>query len=1109
MENVRTSNLVSSQLPDFVRSDYPKFVTFLEKYYEWLETTDSVSYEINALRNANDIDDADDYYIEQLKKDLTPYFPQDIVSDKRLFLKLVTQFYRSSGTQESVKFLFRALYNENIEIYYPKEDILKASDGKWVLPLALRIDTDDNNIFNIAKTLITGETSKATALVEKVIQSVDRQLGITYTEIYVSNVQRLFATGEQVSATYIDEDTGLNITVSGRLIGALSEIKINPTNRGLFYNGYDPDATPSYPGDPVSIVGGLNPVANTPVGAVAYVGATTKGGITDIIVEKSGFGFRDPAINLNSSIIDFKGGFDGVAFGTEARASINLLDTSISRKINVSNMAVETLDGYFSKISRELTSVSIAGSNGYFSTTTSYSGNLTVGNAVTAYGTLTGTGTITDYSSTTLTDVVIEGSNGYFSTTSAPSAITVGDPVSISGTLTGTGKIFNYSSGTTYYIKTKNSNYFSLSESIGGNAITSLNGTTTGLTFQTGKLYYIKTQAGGPGANFFSLSATVGGAAITTTSGTTTGLTITANKETQTISSLSTFDEFTVFPISFVAVDGSGGGYRQKPSVETYSFYNEDYDDSLVSNNRTIVKGTSLINDSSPAQDFNISFEPGDYVRLFIKNRLEAIREVLYVDKHNLYFAEPFPNDLTNVFVYKILRNDLYKIGSLGRITINNGGSGYANGDILIFTGGSGYGANGFVNVSSGVITSVTINNHSSNAFVIGGEGYTRDSLPSINVQSVSGTSANLTVAQITGDGEQYGLTTSRIGAITSLRIESYGYDYVEAPSVSLRNADIVLRDVTPGQLFVANTTVYQGTSNISSSFSATIDSYNSENTKLRIFNYRGLFDETKTIKSDDGVVSGNVASYLFYGDGNAKATAKFENGLIRYPGIYLNTDGQISADKKLQDGEKYHNFSYIIKSQTDYTRFKKPLNDIVHPIGTKTFITKIDNNEEMLAEVNTSAFITITSLADTYNIANGSNKIITTNASANLQATVNVGDIIILANVHRRLQNTVNVVSGSNILFGAANSVNFINDLQDGDTVYLSTGNTVRIKEVTNSSFAILDTTINVTSTTAVINLVYSSTIRANSRNANTIFADSIFTSNGSNLSAIIQKVR
>jgi hypothetical protein len=929
MENVRTSNLVSSQLPDFVRSDYPKFVTFLEKYYEWLETTNSVSFEIDALRNANDIDSSDDYYIEQLKKDLAPYFPQEIVTDKRLFLKLVTQFYKSSGTQESVKFLFRALYNENIDIYYPKEDILKASDGKWVLPLALRIDTNDNNIFNIAKTLITGQSSKATALVEKVIQSVDRQLGITYTEIYVSNVNRLFTTGERITATYVDEDTGLNVTVGGRLIGALSEIKINPNNRGLFYNAYDPET--GYDGDPVSIVGGLNPVANTPVGAVAYVGVTTKGGITDIIVEKSGFGFRDPAINLNSSIIDFKGGFANTTFGTEAKASINLLDTSVSRKLNVSNMSIQTLHGLRPNI---------------------------------------------------------------------------------------------------------------------------------------------------------------------------------ANIENVTIANATTFDAFTVFPISFVVIDGSGGGYRQKPTVETYSFYNEDYDDILVCTARNIVAGTSLINDTT--QNLTVSFETGDYVRLFINNKFEAIREVSSVDTNNLYFAEPFPNDLSGVSVYKVLRNDLYKIGSLGRITINSGGTNYANGDILIFTGGSGYGANAFVNVApGGIITSVTMNNHSSNAFVIGGEGYKRDSLPIITIQSSSGTSANLSVSEITGDGEQYGLTTSRIGAITSLRIESFGYDYVEAPTVSLRNADIILNSVTEGQLFVSNTSIYQGTSNISSSFSATVDSYNSGTTTLRIFNYRGVFDATKAIKSDDGTVTANVTSSLFYGDGNAKATANFENGLIRYPGIYLNTDGQISADKKLQDGEKYHNFSYIIKSQTDYSKFKKPLNDIVHPVGTKTFITKIDDNEEMLTQVNTSAFITITSLADTYNIANGSNKIITTNTSANLQATVNVGDLILLSNVHRRLQNTVNVVSGSNILFGSANSVNFINDLQDGDTIYLSTGNTVTIKEVTNSSFAILDTTINVTSTSATVNLVYTATIRANSRNANTIFASSIFTSNGSNLSATIQKVR
>ena len=928
MENVRTSDLVSSQLPDFIKSDYPKFVTFLEKYYEWMETSGKNNNEIDALNFANDIDDANTYYTEQLKKDLAPYFPENIVSNKKLFLKLVTQFYKAKGTQDSVKFLFRALFNENIEIYYPKDDILKTSDGKWILPLTLRIDTTDNNVFNLEKCLVTGLTSKATAIIERVIQSVDRQLGITYTELYISNIKRLFATGETLSASYTDADTELTVTVTGRLIGSLSEIKINSTNRGLFYNGYDTDT--GYPGDPVSIVGGLNPTANTPIEAVAFVGNVTKGGITDILVEKSGFGFRDPAVNVGSSIIDFKGGFAGAVFGTEAKASISLLDTTVSRLINISNMSVSTLHGLRPNI---------------------------------------------------------------------------------------------------------------------------------------------------------------------------------ANIENVTISSATTFDSFTVFPTTFVVIDGSGGGYRQKPTVETYSFYNEEYDDVLVSTSRVIVKDTYLINDTSV--DYTVSFEPGDYVKLFKTNVLEEILEVSYVDTNNLYFTEPFPNDLVGVDVYKILRNDLYKIGSIGRININSGGTGYANGDILIFTGGSGYGANGFVNVSGGIISSVTINNHSSNAFVIGGEAYSRDSLPIITVQSSAGANANLSVSEITGDGERYGLTTARIGAISSIRITSFGYDYVSAPTVSLRNADLVLANVTPGELFVANTIVYQGTSNSNTTFSCTVDDYDPDNNNIRIFNYKGTLDLTKSLKSDDDVVSANVISSLFYGDGKAKATAKFENGLIRYPGIYLNTDGQVSADKKMQDGEKYHNFSYVIDTQTDYNKFKKPLADLVHPVGTKTFITKIDNNEKIVAITNTSSFITITAMQDSYNIANGSNTIITTNTSANLISTVNVGDLIILSNVHRRLQNTVNVISGSNILFGHANSVNFINDLQDGDTIYLSTGNTTTIKEVTNSTYAVLNTTINVTSTTATVNLVYSDVARANSINANTIITTTTFRANGNNLSATIHKDR
>jgi hypothetical protein len=937
MTNVKTSTIVGTQLPDFVRNDYPVFVTFLEKYYEWLETQQNVSSGIKELQLSKDIDEADEYYLDKLKDDLLPYFPQEIVSDKRLFLKLVTQFYKSSGTQDSIKFLFRALFNENIDIYYPKDDILIASDGKWVLPLALRVDTDDLNIFNVENTLIVGETSKATAIVEKVLQSVDRQLGITYIELYVSNVKRLFDTGETLVANYIDPITNLNVTVNSRLIGSLSEIRINPRFRGAFYNV----------NDPVTIVGGLNPLTIDPIGAIADVGQITSGGVENLFITDGGFGFRNPVDDLYAdnptSIVDFRGGFiNAPSLGQEAKATVSLVDTANTRNVNVSTMTVSLLSG-----------------------------------------------------------------------------------------------------------------------------------------------------------------STINIAAI----------------ESSTVRNVSTYSDFAVHPISFVLLDTGGGGYRQRPTIKTYSLYNEDFPDSLIISSAIALKDARTIVDNTPGQDFTVDVERGDYVRLFVKDKFEEVLELSDVTANTLFFNETFPVDIGFggqqgiLEVYKINRNDLYKIGSLGRIQVVDGGTGYQDGDSIIFTGGSGYGANGYVNVSGGIITSATINAHSDGAYVIGGEGYTNETLPTLSVQSTSGQGAVLVVSEVTGSGDKYQLSTSRIGAITSLKISSFGYDYVSAPIISLRNADLLLSNVTEGQLFVSNTVVYQGTSNTNFTFRAFVDKYDDTTLTLRVFNYIGTLNRDLIIKYDSEsvieAVTANVVTSVFYGDGNARATAKFENGLIRYPGIYLNTDGQASADKRLQDGIKYHNFSYVIKSSTDYVKFKKPLNDIVHPLGTKTFTFRMDDNDENIAIANTVIYTIIDDLPNTYNVIFNTTEIVSTSDTANLVSIVNVGDVIIIDSVRRGIPNTVNVVSGSNVIFGDANSVNFINDLQDGDTILLSTGNTATVREIVNVSHVILSTTINVTSTTATINVIYPEVVRVNTVNANTIFTTTQIRGNGNNLLARIEKVR
>ena len=85
-----------------------------------------------------------------------------------------------------------------------------------------------------------------------------------------------------------------------------------------------------------------------------------------------------------------------------------------------------------------------------------------------------------------LTGVASVSSNGYFSTTSATSTLIQDAALAITGTLTGTASITGYVPGKIYYIKTILGNHFSLSESVGGAAITTTSGTTTGLSFTTG-----------------------------------------------------------------------------------------------------------------------------------------------------------------------------------------------------------------------------------------------------------------------------------------------------------------------------------------------------------------------------------------------------------------------------------------------------------------------------------------------------------------------------------------------------------------------------------------------------------------------------------------------
>ena len=111
------------------------------------------------------------------------------------------------------------------------------------------------------------------------------------------------------------------------------------------------------------------------------------------------------------------------------------------------------------------------------------SGIIIAVNMVTPGSGYTSAPTVLVNSGVTISGVAITGTSGQFSCTAT--TLSVGQAVIVSGTISGgTGSINGYSNPTTYYIITTNTtSTFTLSATYGGSAITTVAGTTTGLTF--------------------------------------------------------------------------------------------------------------------------------------------------------------------------------------------------------------------------------------------------------------------------------------------------------------------------------------------------------------------------------------------------------------------------------------------------------------------------------------------------------------------------------------------------------------------------------------------------------------------------------------------------
>lgn len=934
----KLSTLVEHQLPQFIRDDHPIFVEFLQRYYEFLEQPGNPIYEFKKFEDNYDVDSTRESLLKYFKNKILPSFPETTELSTERILKSAKDFYTKKGTPDSFKFLFRVLYNKDLEVFFPKLQIFKASDGKWILPQAFRLTLTGNNLTldlnKIENRKGFGSISRASCIIEAANHTIDKSTNKEIVEIYVSNLNRFFQNGEKLEIDYVD-DNGANQTFSEKIIGALSNIYIKPTRRGTKY----------VTGDPVIINGGLDDTSETKIKAVATVGNVTTGSIDSVTVLSRGYGFRTSPNSLVDIISANGVGANVIISTVDSANQIQVsysTDSILYKKGAVLNVADYDFDNAF---------ITYANStNGAGNTTTTI--NL---KSVTfsQNSTIVVPSTVTDYyKSLCLTVISGIGVGG------SPNSAT----------------------------------------------ITAYNGTT--------KIATLSNALGiAPGAN--------------------SNVAITSNSNT-TLARAFSFETLNLSPILTTLVVNGGANFDAEPTLNVVSLYESDY--SLYEGN---TNGQSITVTPGEFNTYNnvnssIKFVGAEYPaeddyfvgwRILVEKQFRNIIDYDGTTK-TAFLNRKFEENInqTNILtknLYLDVRPVIQDMGRIAAIEILNGGTGYAATNVVQVIG-TGYNLNVSLTVSgTGTITAVTISDR--------GEGY--PIAPDLSVTSATGTGAVLT-AVLFSDGEDFDVITNKIGQIKDFTITNRGSDYVTTPNVSLKIYDINVASILEVESILENDIVYQGANSNSTSFRATVDEYYPANNILRVFNFSGtpnvgqnlIVYKATTANVNALVQYANVDGKIYpykYGDGKAKANAEFLNGLIKYNGFYLNTDGHISSDKKLQDSKKYHNFSYSLVSETAYSDYSKTILDIAHPAGTVLIPVRAIKDDIIVLEkvtINAHSIVLISNTLTT-NCNVGYESANVTGQAENLDTVANTNDFIIInsANTLRSFAKVITAVANNN----------------------------------------------------------------------------------------------
>lgn len=939
----KISVFVENQFPQFVREEAPLLIEFVKEYYRWAEQPNNFIYHSRNLPSYKDIDKTvDDFLVYFKEKYLVG---TELNTDKTAVeVKHSLDIYRSKGTQRSVELFFKNNFNvSDIEVYYPKKDIIKASDGEWVVPSYLEISESERTKSFIGKQ-ITGSASGATAFVEGIGR---KSLRGKYVDVlYLSNVKGNFLFEELVTENgsllnaprVVGSLTSIDIAEGGRDFNVGDIVDIVATSKGKQGKARVEEVAIATGKVTFTLVdGGTGYMLNTsPVVAEKMLGiSNTSSGNVYV----SGF-FIDEKVTQPLANVVFQNANTKFNLGDQVTVSNSTANVGVGRVVGTNQ---KTITG---------TATANSTSNSVIGTNTNFSASLSVGDHI-KFQACTSSFVVANVISNTSIRLTANGPN----VTSNTLVVANSNMLLIveSGNFSAADRIANTSATMTYtnrsatgFVVGSNGaaiGLINVSNVFTGNAHAYIVGNTSGVTanvvsvgtgsaaaFDIGSLVDEET---------ISLGADlIGGVNDDNVNYLTLNLNASeykfpklpsGNSSYGVVNQILTRTPFTIGTISSLAGVNPGAGYNFSPFVllrePRISYYDRrDLHVTIANATGSFVQGESLLqNFSSSSYTLQISggstpLTVGETVTQKINSTANVSGEVTSANTSRAVILT------NNTFIISTLSANLS-----GNVSANATSS-QVNGNGTSFT--TEIAAGDFIRLS-GSPAILQVNNVSnntvlfltSNAVSVVGNTYNKANNVAFGLSSGQKFFVN-TATSSTQTSVARGSVINSTSTFINLKRKSFNTSFAPNLQITGSVSGVTANVVSVTQIADSD---QMGNNALVTSFAGVA---NGEITRLTVvdsgFGYEN--DEELTITKPGSIyVASGYANLVNQGRGS---------------GYFKSTRGFLNSDKYIHDGDFYQEFAYQVKTNLPLETYSNILKQIVHVAGTKLFggIVKISN---------------------------------------------------------------------------------------------------------------------------------------------------------------------